>query len=79
MVGAKPDGQRQHRDVDGARMAYVSGILHPGGQSRRDPYCRGITRHRNVKHHLSHSRCSGARTCDPMDLRTVGSCDAGQC
>ena len=27
MVGAKPDGQLQHRDVDGARMAYVSGIL----------------------------------------------------
>jgi hypothetical protein len=27
MVGAKPDGQLQHRDVDGARLAYVSGIL----------------------------------------------------
>jgi hypothetical protein len=27
MVGARPDGQLQHRDVDGARMAYVSGIL----------------------------------------------------
>ena len=27
MVGAKPNGQLQHRDVDGARMAYVSGIL----------------------------------------------------
>ena len=26
MVGAKPYGQLQHRDVDGARMAYVSGI-----------------------------------------------------
>jgi hypothetical protein len=27
MVGAKPDGQLQDRNVDGARMAYVSGIL----------------------------------------------------
>jgi len=40
MVGAKPDGQRQHRDVDGARMAYVSGILHPGFANRRIVRCR---------------------------------------
>jgi hypothetical protein len=26
MAGAKPYGQLEHRDVDGARMAYVSGI-----------------------------------------------------
>jgi hypothetical protein len=34
MVGAKPNGQLQHRDVDGARIAYVSGIpFNPGGHS----------------------------------------------
>src|SRR5882762_9128891 len=38
MVGARPDGQLQHRDVDGARIAYVSGIL----SSRRTVPTRSV-------------------------------------